>query len=285
MRSSAGFFSPRLAGRLAPVEPVATTQAELAGLLDRDVDVVAAGQQTVDPQEAVALVAQVQDAGDLDQLALPRLVGLATLVGAVAVATTATTTTTAALALGGLVAPGLLATCVVLATRRLGRGGGRRSVPPAVASAGGRCGACSVSTSVASRCRHRRGRHRRWCRRGRSGTSASPAAGGSLGIGPALASGGSLGIGCRRRLGRARSVAAGGRRVTPASSRIIVMMSAFLAREPGLPPRAWAIVASSARSLRSRPSRSIESTLTGSFPLRGRAARGCCGGGAGRHTR
>src|SRR5690606_7932021 len=34
------------------------------------------------------------------------------------------------------------------------------------------------------------------------------------------------------------------------------MMSAFLAREPGLPPRAWAIVISSSRSLRSRAERS-----------------------------
>jgi len=40
------------------------------------------------------------------------------------------------------------------------------------------------------------------------------------------------------------------------------MMSAFLVRLVGLPPSASAIVASSARSLRSRPSTSIESRLT-----------------------
>ena len=45
---------------------VALAQPVLAGLLHRDVDVVAAGQVAVDPQEAVALVAQVEVAGDGD---------------------------------------------------------------------------------------------------------------------------------------------------------------------------------------------------------------------------
>ena len=62
MRSSAGFFSWRPAGRLAPVEVVALAQPELPALLDRHVDVVAAGQEALDPQEAVALVAEVEHA-------------------------------------------------------------------------------------------------------------------------------------------------------------------------------------------------------------------------------
>ena len=69
MRSSAGFFSLRMAGRLAPGDVVALAQAELAGLLDRHVDVVLGGQVALDPQEAVALVAQVEQALDLDRLA------------------------------------------------------------------------------------------------------------------------------------------------------------------------------------------------------------------------
>ena len=58
--SSAGFFSLRPAGRLVPGDVVALAQAVLAGLLDRDVDVVAARQVALDAQEAVALVAQVE---------------------------------------------------------------------------------------------------------------------------------------------------------------------------------------------------------------------------------
>ncbi len=67
--SSAGFFSLRPAGRLEPGDVVALAQAVLAGQLDRDVGVVAARQVALDPQEAVALVAHVEVAGDLDDLA------------------------------------------------------------------------------------------------------------------------------------------------------------------------------------------------------------------------
>ncbi|CAB4899825.1 unannotated protein [freshwater metagenome] len=47
----------------------------------------------------------------------------------------------------------------------------------------------------------------------------------------------------------------------------MVIMSAFFTRLVGFPPRAVAITASSERSLRSRPSRSIESALTASDSL------------------
>jgi hypothetical protein len=48
---------------------VAAPQAELADLLDRDVDVVLGRQRPVDPEEAVALLAQVEEALDGDGLA------------------------------------------------------------------------------------------------------------------------------------------------------------------------------------------------------------------------
>src|SRR3546814_6510862 len=52
------------------------------------------------------------------------------------------------------------------------------------------------------------------------------------------------------------------------------MMSAFLARDPGLPPRALAMVRSSSRSFRSRAerSRAAESTLIGGY-LRSQGGR------------
>ncbi len=56
---------------------IALAQAELAHLLHRHVDVVLARQVTLDAQEAVALVTQVEQALDLDGLPLPVLLGLA----------------------------------------------------------------------------------------------------------------------------------------------------------------------------------------------------------------
>ena len=56
----------RAAGAL---EVVALAQAELPGLLHRDVDVVLRRQVALDAQEAVALVAQVEVALDVDRLA------------------------------------------------------------------------------------------------------------------------------------------------------------------------------------------------------------------------
>ena len=76
---------------------VALAQPELAALLHRHVDVVAAGEEALDPQEAVALVAEVEQAVDIDRLALPLdvlLLDVAAL--AVAVATPAATTATVA---------------------------------------------------------------------------------------------------------------------------------------------------------------------------------------------
>ena len=99
----------RAAGALQEVTPA---QAQLAGLLDRDVDVVLAGQVTLDPQEAVALVTEVQEPGDVDRLALEGLVGLLLEVLAllaVAVATPAATAATVArLAVLTLLVPTLL---------------------------------------------------------------------------------------------------------------------------------------------------------------------------------
>ena len=69
MRSSAGFFSLRAGDAGQPGDVVALAQPVLAGLLHRHVDVVAARQVAVDPQEAVALVAEVEVAGHLDGLA------------------------------------------------------------------------------------------------------------------------------------------------------------------------------------------------------------------------
>ena len=62
-RSRAGFFSPRPAGRLTALELVALAQRELAHELGGDVDVLLGGQEAPHPQEAVALVAQVEVAG------------------------------------------------------------------------------------------------------------------------------------------------------------------------------------------------------------------------------
>ena len=56
---------------------VALAQPVLAGLLDRDVDVVAARQVAVHAEEAVALVAEVEVAGHLDRLAGAQLLELA----------------------------------------------------------------------------------------------------------------------------------------------------------------------------------------------------------------
>ena len=89
---------------VTPAEP------ELAGLLDRHVDVVPARQEAVHAEEAVALVAQVEQAGDVDGLALALLAVLlgARLVGAITVATPAATTTTVPALAVGIVWPAWL---------------------------------------------------------------------------------------------------------------------------------------------------------------------------------
>src|SRR5690606_11102146 len=89
-------------GTAGTLEEVALAQTELAGLLDRHVDVVAAGQEALDPQEPVALVAQVQEAGDLDGLTVPVVVLRLACVLALTVAVTAPTATTTTVARLGL---------------------------------------------------------------------------------------------------------------------------------------------------------------------------------------
>src|SRR5690606_27406144 len=124
-------------------------QAELADLLNRDVHVFLAGQERRDPQEAVALVPQVEQAGHLDRFALevvagglvrtgrPRplawavpvaapaaapAVGLVVLLGAGAVATPALAPTVGAV--GALVVTAILARLAGLAGPGVGRGRG-----------------------------------------------------------------------------------------------------------------------------------------------------------------
>ena len=70
--STAGFFSLRPAGRLIAGHVVALAQPVLAGQLDRHVRVALAGEVVVDAEEAVALVAQVEVAVDLDRLVADR---------------------------------------------------------------------------------------------------------------------------------------------------------------------------------------------------------------------
>ncbi len=85
---------------------IAFAQTELARLLHRHVHVVAAREVAVDAQEAVALVAQVEQTRDLDGLADPRrLFALAALTVAtltVATLTVATLTIAAALTVAAL---------------------------------------------------------------------------------------------------------------------------------------------------------------------------------------
>ena len=303
MRSSAGFFSLRLAGRLAPVTRSPLRSAELPDLLDRDVHVVAARQVAVDPQEAVALVAQVEQALDLDGLAGERLVGP---VGPLA-------PLRAVAAIAAVTAPAASAT----AARSRRRSAARcPSAPRRLAWS-----ACGLVGRVGGAGRPLR---REWCaRRGRSAESSAPvpapppARSSSLGASPVEASpvgaspvgaspaalgrrrgrssSAAVGIGRRLRspgaaatgpdaalglagasfgppvsaLGRTRVPAVGDRsrlvggrarprppEVTPASSRMRLTMSAFLARDGGLLPRAVAMVMSSSRSLRSSADRS-----------------------------
>ena len=102
------------------LDVVAPAQGEPAGLADGDVDVLGRGQVAVAAQEAVALVAQVEHALHLDQLAL---VGLllaaalqlpATLPAALAAAAPAAAPV-AEVAVGLLVAPVLVALAVLVA--------------------------------------------------------------------------------------------------------------------------------------------------------------------------
>ena len=92
------------AGRSAgPGDEVTAAEGELPGLLDRHVDVVATREVPLHPDEAVSLVAEVEDALDLDGVAGERLVGP---VGAAPLAPlapiAAPTAATAATALAGL---------------------------------------------------------------------------------------------------------------------------------------------------------------------------------------
>ena len=91
MRSRAGYFS-LFDGRPArALDVVAPAQREPARLADRDVDVLRRGQVALAAQEAVALVAQVEHALHLDELAgvglvLPAALQLATLAAVTATA-------------------------------------------------------------------------------------------------------------------------------------------------------------------------------------------------------
>ena len=90
---------------------VALAQAVLAGELDRDVGVVAARQVPVDAKEAVALVAQVEVAGDLDRLVADRFLDF----GQIAVV--ALRTFLATLPLAAPTAAAISAVAVLLANR------------------------------------------------------------------------------------------------------------------------------------------------------------------------
>jgi alpha-beta hydrolase superfamily lysophospholipase len=56
------------------LELITPTQAELTNLLRRHVHIVGGRKQTSSTQEAITLVAQVEDARTLDRIALPLLV-------------------------------------------------------------------------------------------------------------------------------------------------------------------------------------------------------------------
>ena len=97
-----------------PAEPgdlVALAQAVLAGELDRDVGVVAARQVTVDAKEAVALLAHVEVAADLDRLVADRFLDF----GQIAVV--ALRTFLATLPLAAPTAAAISAVAVLLANR------------------------------------------------------------------------------------------------------------------------------------------------------------------------
>ena len=136
------------AGRPADAgDVVALAQAVLAGQLHRDVGVVAARQVALHPQEAIALVAHVQVAGHLDQLAdrsgrrlaglLHRGVVALRAVDAAAGATLAPTTTAAVAALAVVLAATLLA-AALLAAALLTAGGAIRAPFGGVGGAGRR---------------------------------------------------------------------------------------------------------------------------------------------------
>ena len=234
----------RAAGAL---EVVALAQPELAGLLHRHVHVVARRQEAADAQEAVALVAQVEVALDVDRLA-GELLGRAAL----------------GLAAGRPRGPG----CGRGAggggcrpRRRPGRRPGSAAPPPwplasllAVAATAARPRPRRVPR------RRPRRRRRRWSLRPPPPPTrpAAPRRPGALRARLARRRGRR-----GRRRGSGAGSAAGPSPPTPASSSTRSTMSAFLARAGGLPPRALAMVTSSSRSLRSRAerSRAVESTL------------------------
>ena len=175
----------RAAGAL---EVVALAQPELAGLLHRHVHVVARGRKPADAEEAVALVAEVEVALDLDRLAgvlLGRAArGLARAALAIAVAAAAATAAVAALVV--VLAAGL-------GLRRPPPWPWRPSWPlrPPVASS---------ASSGASGLSHRRSRRRA------AAASTSHSAGGSSAAGALRAAAGRGGRRRRRRgLGAAPS--------------------------------------------------------------------------------
>ncbi len=71
MRMSAGYFSLGPAGRHAPSIASPLPEGEAPGLAHRDVDVLRARQVAARAQEAVALLAQVEQALDRHELTLP----------------------------------------------------------------------------------------------------------------------------------------------------------------------------------------------------------------------
>ena len=143
------------AGRAAEAgDVVALAQPVLAGQLDRDVGVVAAGQVAVDPQEAVALVAQVEVAGDVDWLHVDRRTGV------VAIGTIGTV---------GSIEPLLVAALRTFAATLVAA----PPAPSAVAALGITVAVGIAIVTVAAVRRVRRGTRRRGCRRHRQSVTAT----------------------------------------------------------------------------------------------------------------
>ena len=224
----------------------------------------------MEAEEAVALVAQVEVALDVDRLA-GELLGLAALALALALRLALAIAVAApapAPAVAALVVVAVLAALALLAAAA-----GRWLLvaarwPSAAALAVWpvrRPGACGRRRSPRRRPRRRRRRRPRLVVGGRRRPPTRRAARRPA---PAPSAPRRRRRARRRRRPAARGV--GGRPPsaapsppTPVSSRIRSTMSAFLARAAGLPPSALAMVTSSSRSLRSRAerSRAVESTL------------------------
>ena len=257
MRSSAGFFSLRPAGRLAPVRWSPLRRPNCRTCFTETYTSSFDGEVAVHPEEAVALVAQVEPALDVDGLAVERL-GAWPAVAALALALLA------ALAAG----PGPGRRPAASRSRLRSRPRRRRRRLPGSPSSS-RCWLLALLRAALAR-RLRRGptsssQSARRLLVGRLVPGGQP----HLGLGQRRA-GVAVGVGPvgRRRRGAgglrsapARRSAAG----TPASCRIWSTRSAFLAREVALPPMASTMAASSARSFCSSFERSSACSMR-SFP-------------------